>query len=110
MGGGQSSQESFRADPDQSLCGFDPSPTPERVPTRLHAAATPGKANTMRVYSLLFLLIAAALVVGTYWQRGVKIVSGARQAVQKTQQRHRAKKQVKKAALEKPKEKVPCRN
>ena len=64
----------------------------------------------MRVYYLLFLLIAAVLVVRTYWKRGVKIISGARQAVQKTEQRHKAKKQSKKAMLEKPKEKIPCRN
>jgi hypothetical protein len=51
----------------------------------------------MRLYPLIFLLMAIVLVVRTYWHQAEKIVSGARRAAQKSALRHELKRKAKNA-------------
>ena len=63
----------------------------------------------MRLYPLVFLLIAVCLVVRASCFRGAKIVSGARRAVQKNVQRHQSKQPAPKTRSERHREEAPRR-
>jgi hypothetical protein len=63
----------------------------------------------MRLYPLVFLLIAACLVVRASCNRGAKIVSGARRAVQKNVEQHQSRQPARKTGSERHPEESPRR-
>jgi hypothetical protein len=63
----------------------------------------------MRLYPLVFLLIAICILVRASCYRGAKIVSGARRAVQKNVQRQQSKQPAPKVRSEHDREEAPRR-